>query len=104
MWRPTEEGDTLVGYYAGRTLKNGQYGQYEIALVTVPQDGVWMVTGTKILQLLDAGGVTPGTPIKIVFQGYVQLRGDREMKSFELHKDEGAHLVIEELPVISEGE
>lgn len=83
VWRP-EPGEELVGFYGGRTLKNGIYGQYEVALVHVPFKGAYTVSGTGLIQLLDTGMVAKGHPVRILFEGKKDLGDDMEKKMFTL--------------------
>lgn len=85
-WRPTELGEELFGYYGGRTLRNGMYGQYEVIIVHVPYKGAFMVSGVKVIQLVDAAMITRGHPIRITWKGLVDVGtdGKRPMKNFEL--------------------
>jgi len=54
MWRPRMIGEELVGFYGGKTTRNGQWGQYEVVLVHVPGRGSFMLSGVRIIQLADA--------------------------------------------------
>lgn len=83
-WRP-KEGEALSGYYAGRTLKNGSFGQYEIVLVHVPYEGVYTVSGVAIINLIDAARIELDHPIRIVFAGKKKFDGDKSVKLFELY-------------------
>lgn len=83
-WRP-KDGEELVGYYAGRTLKNGSYGQYEVVLVHVPYEGMYTVSGTAIISLIDASRIEVDHPVKIVFVGKEKLEGEKHWKRFELY-------------------
>lgn len=82
-WRPAE-GEELVGYYAGRTKREGSFGQYEVVVVLVPYKGAFMLSGTQLLQLMDAGMVRRGDAVRVVYKGLKQLDDEREMKMFEL--------------------
>jgi hypothetical protein len=96
-WRP-KKGDELIGYYIGRTKKNGKFGQYEVLTVLVPYKGTLMVSGTIILQLADSALIQPGDAIKIVYNGTKELDGDRSMKLFELFIGDGTALPLSEIP------
>lgn len=84
-WRPKEPGEELVGYYCGRTLKNGQWGQYEVLTIIVPKIGAFMVSGIQIIQLADMAMLKYGAPIKIKFVGLKPVGQDHMMKEFELY-------------------
>lgn len=99
-WIPKEP-EELVGFYAGRTLKNGRYGPYDVVLVAVPDVGMRMVTGTQLIQLVDASLVAYGQPIRIVFNGYIQLGDKKKMKSFDLFIRDGEPLTVEDMPEVS---
>jgi hypothetical protein len=96
-WRP-KKGEELVGYYMGRTKKNGKFGQYDVLTVLVPYKGVVMISGTMIIQLADAAMFQTGDAIRIVFEGYKELDGDREMKMFKLFVGDGVALPLSEIP------
>lgn len=91
-WKPAE-GEELVGFYAGRTIRNGDFGQYDVILVAVPSVGMRMVTGVQIVQLVDAAQLTPGDPVRVRFNG---MQG--QMKSFDLYVAEGERAAVEDLP------
>lgn len=96
-WRPKKD-EELVGYYMGRTKKNGKFGQYEVLTILVPYKGAMMVSGTIIIQLVDSAMIQPGDAIRIVFQGYKELEGDRSMKMFRLFIGDGVALPLGEIP------
>lgn len=97
-WAPRDIGEELVGYYGGRTMRNGAFGQYEVVIVHVPYRGSWMVSGTEIIQLLDSAAIQKGHPIRVVFKGMLALGGERTKKRFDLLIAEGDALSEEELP------
>lgn len=101
-WNPKMLGEELVGFYSGKTIRNGKFGQYEVVLVTVPRRGVFMVSGTRIVQLVDAAVIEPGWPIRIVWRGSIKLPGEEErsMKNFEFFIAEGDPVAVEDLPQI----
>lgn len=96
-WRP-KKGEELIGYYIGRTKKNGKFGQYEVLTVLVPYKGAVMVSGTIIIQLADTALMQPGDAIRIVFLGKKPIGEDREMKMFELYVGDGTALPLSEIP------
>lgn len=89
-WYPKNAGEELAGYYGGRTLRDGMYGQYELVLVHVPNKGSFFVSGVRVIQLIDAARIEPEWPVRIVFRGLKELpakKGDtkpRMMKQFEV--------------------
>jgi hypothetical protein len=99
-WRPTEVGQELVGYYGGRTIREGQFGQYEVVLVHVPLEGSYMLTGTQLIQLLDASMANVGHPIRIVWQGLKETAAGHTMKTYEVMVAEGEALPAEALPTV----
>lgn len=99
-WDPRDIGEELIGYYGGRTLRSGQFGQYEVALIHVPYRGTYTVTGTQVIQLLDAAMIQRGHPIRIIWKGWKQLQGDKEKKQFELLVAEGEPLEEADLPEV----
>lgn len=92
VWRPIP-GDELIGRYVGRTTRDGQYGQYEVVAISVPYRGVYMISGTMIIQLTDSAMLTRGDAVRVVFVGEKDLRSEddtrrRYMKKFELYVGE----------------
>lgn len=96
-WRP-KKGEELVGYYIGRTKKNGKFGQYEVLTILVPYKGAVMVSGTIIIQLADTALLQTGDAIRIVFLGKKALDEGREMKMFELYVGDGTALPLADIP------
>lgn len=98
LWQP-DVGDELVGYYIGRTVRHGKFGQYEVALIAVPVgDGLShprMVSGAALLQLLDGSSVATGRFVRIVFSGTKELKNGHKMKTFEVFAAEGSITVDE---------
>jgi len=84
-WRPEVEGSELAGYYAGRTLYQGQYGPYEVALIIVPGVGAFTLSGVKLIQLIDASQVGPSDPVRVTWNGYIDLGGGKRMKDYSLY-------------------
>lgn len=99
-WRPTEVGEELVGYYGGRTMREGSFGQYEVVLVHVPLGGSYMVTGTHLIQLMDASMAVVGHPIRIVWQGMKETAAGHNMKTYDVLVAEGETVPAEALPAI----
>lgn len=97
VWRPTAD-EEIVGFYGGRTLRSGEFGQYEVALVHVPQRGSLLVSGTVLIALLDSGQIVVGQPVRIVYRGMVPIGEDKSYKSFELYRTDGGALQPEDLP------
>lgn len=95
-WRP-KDGDELVGYYVGRTSRDGIHGQYEVVVVAVPYKGAYMISGTKILQLTDAAMCARGDAVRVKFLGDIPIgKRGRTMKDFELYVGELEH--VDDLP------
>lgn len=84
-WRPKPGGE-IIGTYLGRTKRDGSYGQYEVAVIET-KSGYVVASGTRLIQLLDVGGIQPGAEIKIVFHGYAEPTPghDYGMKLFDLY-------------------
>lgn len=84
IWRP-DPGELLEGVYGGRTLRNGVYGQYEVILVRVPAESTtYIISGVKIIQLVDTALLSIGEDIRIHFVGDIALKEGRTMRDFEL--------------------
>jgi len=91
-WNPKENGAELIGYYAGRTKRDGKFGQYEVMTVIVPYKGMLLVSGTVLIQLADAAMLSRGDAVRIVFVERKQLDDERQMKVFELYVGEAEAL------------
>lgn len=106
-WRPRTLGEELVGFFGGKSVRNGAYGQYEVVLVHVPGRGSFMLTGVRIVQLADASGVDVGWPVRIVWHGTKKIDTDdgeeRRMKLFDLFVAEGDPVAEGDLPRIITG-
>lgn len=99
-WNPRSPGQTLVGFYAGRTTRNGAFGQYAVVLVLVPGDGAYMISGIKLMQLIDAAMIGTGHPIQIVYNGDKDLGDGKAMKLFEVLVAEGDPIEANAMPNI----
>lgn len=100
-WHPAV-GDELVGYYAGRTMRDGKFGQYEVVMVAVPGAGVVTVSGVKALSAIDASGVQLRTPVKFVFNGKRDVAGrEHQMNDIDVYVDAAFLEPITELPEIA---
>lgn len=101
-WRP-DVGEELIGYYGGRTLRKGQFGQYEVVVAHVPTQGAFAITGTHLIQLIDAALIQKGHPIRVKYLGKTRTKAEdedgrsHEMKIFDL-------LIAEGLPIVEEGD
>lgn len=100
-WVPST-GEELVGFFVGRTLRQSVFvtGQYEVILVAVPGMGVRMVTGTQLIQLVDAAQLAPGDPVRIIFLGYKDTANKRQIKLFDLYITDGDKAAVDDLPEI----
>lgn len=83
-WHP-KPGDEIAGFYGGKSVKNGKYGQYQAILVRIPGRSPLMVTGARIVQLIDAAMVEVGAPIHISFGGKKDIGDGKTMNLFELN-------------------
>lgn len=99
-WNPHDPGEELCGYYIGKTTRSGTYGQYEVVMVHIPERGTFMVSGVRIVQLVDASQVEPGWPVRIVWRGYQPVGGGqgKEMKMFDFFVADGEPIAPERLP------
>lgn len=98
-WRP-KDGEELIGFYAGRTKREGTFGQYEVMVILVPYKGAFMVSGTKLIQLADAAMITRGDAVRVVFLGKKDIGEAREMKDFELYV--GEMPAADDMPITEE--
>lgn len=100
-WRPKTVGEQLVGFFGGKTSKNGRYGQYDVIIVHVPLRGSFMISGTGIIQLVDGACVMPGHPVCITWNGVKELGDNKTCKQFELQVAEGDPLNEELIPQLA---
>lgn len=84
MWQPAEVGEELTGYYGGRSVRSGSYGEYTVILMHVPERGTLMLSGFEIVQLVDAAQITHGHPVRVRWNGFVELASGHKKKSYEL--------------------
>ena len=99
-WRPKDPGTELIGYFGGKTVRNGAFGQYEVVLVHVPLQGSYMVSGAHLIQLIDASMVNVGWPLRIVWLGMHLLDNGFNVKQFEIFVADGDPLHEDALPKI----
>ncbi len=99
-WRPNDIGAELVGYFGGRTLRDGQFGQYEVVIIHVPFEGSYLVSGTQLIQLLDAAIIPAGHPICIIWKGLVETAAGHKMKTYEVMVAEGPSVPEDALPEV----
>lgn len=100
-WRPKHNGEELVGFYGGKSVRTGQYGEYTTILVHVPKRGSFSISGTRIVQLVHAADIDVGWPIRIVWLGTVKVGDpddDHQMKNFDVFVAEGDPVSPDELP------
>jgi hypothetical protein len=100
-WHPRLPGEELVGYYGGKTIRNGAYGQYDVAIVHVPGDGAYTVSGVNIINLIDAALITDGHPIRIVWQGNRLLQNGKTIKQFDVFVADGDPIPAPDLPTVT---
>lgn len=101
-WRPRYNGEDLVGYYGGKSVRNGAHGQYEVVIVHVPARGAFTISGVRAVQLADTSMMMVGSPMRIVFKGMVSLGNDHSMKEFELFIPEGEAVPEAALPSVGD--
>jgi hypothetical protein len=104
VWRP-HAGAELNGYYGGRTLKNGTFGQYQVVLVHTLSDGAWTASGTGLITLIDAAMIQIGHPIRIQYQGSILTGQDADgkpktFKKYEVYKAIGPSVPSDLMPRI----
>lgn len=75
----------MVGRYCGQTIRDGNFGQYRIAIVAADDGRAYTISGTKIIQLMDVAAVGLGDVVRVVFNGVTQIDDDRSMKDFDLY-------------------
>lgn len=98
-WQPKKLGAELVGLYGGRTVRKGPFGQYDVIIMHVPKRRSYMVSGTRIIQLVDSAMLEPGDMIRVVFQGFMELADDKKMRLFDLYIPEERTHKDTEIPV-----
>mgnify|MGYP007047028315 CR=1 FL=1 len=83
-WRPENDGAEIAGFYGGRTVRDGKWGQYTVIIVHVPGRGSLTLSGTKLVQLMDSSMAGVGDPVLIKWVGYKDIGDGRQMKNYEL--------------------
>jgi hypothetical protein len=106
-WYPKMPGAELVGFYGGRTTRTGYHGQYDVILVHVPAGGSYMVSGSKLMQLVDAAMLDIGHPIRVVWEGHQNVGTtasgeEKRMKLFRVLVAEGDPIDAADLPRVSQ--
>ena len=99
-WYPEVEDAELVGFYGGRTLRSGVNGQYEVVIIHVPIEGTYMLTGTQLIQLMDASMIQIGHPIRVIWKGTKVTANGYKMKMFEVMVADGEAIAEEDLPEV----
>tara|TARA_Y100000310_G_scaffold255470_2_gene262916 strand:- start:69 stop:488 length:420 start_codon:yes stop_codon:yes gene_type:complete len=90
-WKP-EEGEEIIGFYAGQTVVQRSWGEHTLILIHGLQSGTTMVSGMQAVQLIDGSGAKPGQVIRMVYKGTKTTQTDHEMKLFDLYVHEGDFL------------
>jgi hypothetical protein len=109
-WRP-KQGEELFGVYGGRTVRNGPHGQYEVILVHARKRVTYVVSGTDIIQRIDAAHLSEGDPLRIIYLGTeeVGVEGWKKKRFQLLVVDDAAgeewdeRAIERELAAIAEG-
>ena len=88
VWRPAE-GEDLIGFFKGRRTKKGSFGPYEQIVLQVPYQGVFLISGTMLLNLVDGAALKEGDLVRIVYMGnqglgYDETGKEKKMKTFQL--------------------
>lgn len=99
-WAP-KKAEELVGYFLGITLRDGVHGQYSVVLMAVPDQGVYTISGTVIIQLVQAALVPIGSPLRVKFLGFAETALGRNMKRFEVLVADGEALAEEDRPEVA---
>jgi hypothetical protein len=98
-WDP-EEGDELVGYYGGQTVQNGTFGEYTVIILHVPQGGSYMLTGMKLVQLVDVSPAQVGDPMIVKWLGHKKTGGGHQMKDYEVKVADGERVPEDAMPEV----
>lgn len=85
-WNPVEEGEELVGDFAGIVDKEGPHGPYRVATVVCEDDEVFQVGGTVAMSLFSNAlhRLTKAPLVKVVFKGWVPIN-DYQYRDYELY-------------------
>lgn len=75
----------MVGRYCGQTVRDGNFGQYKVAIIVADDNRAYTISGTKIIQLIDVAAVGHGAVVRVVFHGVVHIDDDPSMKDFDLY-------------------
>lgn len=102
-WKPTHNGEEILGYYGGQTLRDGQSGQYRVIIIHVPgESSPFTVSGTRIVQLFDSALIGIGHAVRVQFLGMKDIGDNRKMKDFNVYIAEGKPLSQEDLPQVKQ--
>lgn len=93
-WRPSLPGEELAGYYLGKSVRQGAFGEYTVVLIGVLDEAGTvgtpkMVSGAAIVNAVDGSNIQIGALLRIVYGGLVEISNDRKMKAFEVFLGEG---------------
>jgi predicted RNA-binding Zn-ribbon protein involved in translation (DUF1610 family) len=81
VFRPTRKGESIEGEVLDK--RQGQYGS--VLDLKDSKNKVWTVFSTKLMEQL-ISSVNVGDSVKIVYQGKIKLKNNREAHSWEVYK------------------
>lgn len=90
-WYPSVAGEELVGYYGGTTVRDGQFGQYQVIFISVPYKGTFVVSGTLLVQQAAIANLVRGQPVRLVFFGLKSIGENRMIKDIGLYVSDEVH-------------
>ena len=90
-WRPKLIGEVLLGFYGGKSVRTGTFGEYTVVIVHVPSLGSFTLSGVQVIQKFDVADLKIGWPVRVVWQGYEDLGEvveETEMAGVKIEEDQ----------------
>ena len=116
-WRPKLVGEVLLGFYGGKSVRTGTFGEYTVVIVHVPSLGSFTLSGVQVIQKFDVVDLKIGWPVRVVWQGNEDLgevveetetagvktkkTKKKQMKRFDVFVAEGDPVSADELPKVT---
>ena len=121
-WRPKIVGEVLLGFYGGKSVRTGMYGEYTTVIVHVPglppAAGSFTLSGIQVVQAFDVADLKIGWPVRVVWTGLEDLgeiveetevagvkskkTKKKQMKRFDVFVAEGDPVSADELPKVTD--
>lgn len=86
-WNPSKAGEVLEGRFTGLVTVPGEHGTFRAVRVCTSDGQVWMVSGTRAVQLVEDSGLKLSEAVRLEFTGR-QAGARFEYKEFDLYIEE----------------